>query len=208
MSTLIVTAHPDPDSLTHHAARRLQERLGAGDTVVAHLAQEGFDPRFSLLDRHGYQTRTLADPAVVAEQRRVDAATDLVLVFPVWWWSLPALLKGWVDRVFITGWAFDFDAEERLVPRLQRLTAHLLPISGTPEESFVRHGYARAFATQVEHGVLDYCGMTRGVTAFVRDSESGDQEAVGREVETAVGRIADAITGRAEDTGTAASRPA
>lgn len=204
MSTLIVTAHPDPHSLTHHAARRLQERLGAEDTVVAHLAQEGFDPRFTMADRRGYQTGTTADPDVLAEQRRIDAATHLVLVFPVWWWSLPALLKGWIDRVFITGWAFDLDAEERVVPRLQRVTAHLLPVSGTTEASFVRHGYAQAFSTQVEHGVLDYCGLTRGVTAFVRDSESGDEEVVGRQVEEAVDRVVAAITGGTED---AADRP-
>lgn len=208
MSTLIVTAHPDPDSLTHHVARLLQERLGAEGTVVAHLAQEGFDPRFTMVDRRGYQTRTLADPAVVAEQERVDAATDLVLVFPVWWWSLPALLKGWFDRVFITGWAFDFDADDRLVPRLQHVMAHLLPVSGTSGSSFARHGYAQAFSTQVEQGVLDYCGLSRGVTAFVRDSESGDEEAVTREVESAVDRIAAAITGRAEDARPSERRPA
>ncbi|WP_197679067.1 NAD(P)H-dependent oxidoreductase [Auraticoccus monumenti] len=121
-----------------------------------------------------------------------------MLVFPVWWWSLPALLKGLVDRVLITGWPFDLDAEECVVPRLQRVTAHLIPVSGTTEASFVRHGYGQAFSTQVEHGILDYCGLTRGVTAFVRDSESGDEEAVGRQVEAAVDRVVAAVSGGTE----------
>ena len=196
MATLIVTAHPDPGSLTHSAARRVQHLLGAEPTEVAHLAQEGFDPRFTAGDRRDYSSRRPSDPGVVAEQRRIDAADHLVLVFPVYWWSVPALLKGWIDRVFVAGWAFGYDADERVVPRLGRLTAHLLPISGTAEESFTRHGYAQSFSTQLEHGVLDFCGVRRGVTAFVWESESGDDEAVGRAVETAAATIAAAVTGR------------
>jgi NAD(P)H dehydrogenase (quinone) len=190
MSTLIVTAHPDPDSLTHRAAERLRDRLGA---ELAHLAQEGFDPRFSLDDRARYLGRGPLDPAVHAEQRRVDRAEHLVLVFPVWWWSMPALLKGWIDRVFVAGWAFDTDADGRIVPGLQRLTMHLLPISGTAEESFDRHGYAASFHTQIERGIADCCGIRRGVTAFVWDSESGDAVAVEAQVESVTATVAAAI---------------
>jgi NAD(P)H dehydrogenase (quinone) len=193
VSTLIVTAHPDPGSLTHRAAARVAELLPAGTTETAHLAQEGFDPRFTEADRRAYLERRPAGPDVVAEQERVDRATDLVLVFPVWWWSMPALLKGWVDRVFIGGWAFGFDDADRVVPALGRLTAHLLPISGTAAESFARHGYAQSFSTQVEHGVLDYCGIRRGATAFLWESESGDEVAVARSLEAAATTIAAAV---------------
>jgi NAD(P)H dehydrogenase (quinone) len=196
MDTLVVTAHPDPESLTHHAAGRLRDRLGAERTGMAHLAQEGFDPRFTAEDRRGYLTRDPPAPDVAAEQRRVDEARHLVLVFPVYWWSMPALLKGWIDRVFIAGWAFHYDAEDdRIVPRLGALTGHLLPVSGTSAGSFARHGYTESFTTQIERGILDYCGVRRGATAFVHESESEDRDAVGREVETAVGAVAAAITG-------------
>jgi NAD(P)H dehydrogenase (quinone) len=194
MSTLIVTAHPDADSLTHQAARRLHELLGEAESSLAHLAQEGFDPRFTPTDRETYLTRGLPEAAVVAEQHRLDAVDHVVLVFPVYWWSMPALLKGWIDRVFIAGWAFDFD-DDRLVPQLGRLTAHLLPVSGTTPESFARHGYREALGTQIEHGVIDYCGMRRGATAFVYDSESGARDAVALAVETAASTIAAVITG-------------
>ena len=194
VSTLIVTAHPDPASLTHVAANRLRELIGEGDAVVADLAAEGFDPRFTAGDRADYVSRSQSDPVVAAEQRRVDAADHLVLVFPVYWWSMPALLKGWIDRVFIGGWAFGFDEADRIVPRLGRLTVHLLPVSGTEEESFERHGYRTSLSTQLEHGVIDYCGAVRGVTAFVWNSEAGDDERVARDVEAAAASIAAAIT--------------
>jgi NAD(P)H dehydrogenase (quinone) len=194
MSTLIVTAHPDTDSLTHHAARRLHELLGPGESSLAHLAQEGFDPRFTPADRETYLTRGRPEPAVVAEQHRLDGVDHVVLVFPVYWWSMPALLKGWIDRVFIAGWAFDV-GDDRIVPQLGRLTAHLLPVSGTTPESFARHGYRDAVGAQIEHGIIDYCGMQRGATAFVYDSESGSSDVVALAVEIAASTIAAVITG-------------
>ncbi|RUQ96917.1 NAD(P)H-dependent oxidoreductase [Labedella endophytica] len=193
MSTLIVIAHPDPDSLTHHAAAALGDVLAEGDVSTADLAQEGFDPRFTLDDRAAYAEQRVLDPAIVSEQRRIDAAEHLVLVFPVYWWSMPALLKGWIDRVFVGPWAFEVGADDRIVPKLQNLTVHLLPVSGTARESFARHGYTESLRTQIEHGVVDYCGAQRGVTAFIHESEADDAEAVAGELESAVAAIAAAI---------------
>nr|VUD28973.1 NAD(P)H oxidoreductase YRKL [Raoultella sp. NCTC 9187] len=62
---------------------------------------------------------TGATPAeVVAEQSRIDKADALVLVFPVYWWSMPGLLKGWIDRVFSNGWAYEETADGNVVKKL------------------------------------------------------------------------------------------
>lgn len=194
MSTLIITAHPDPKSLTHQAATLLRDALGPETTTFGHLAQENFDPRFTLDDRHLYLGHRTPTADVVAEQDRLDHVTDLVLVFPVYWWSMPALLKGWFDRVFIAGWAFDFDATGRLIPKLGRLTVHVLATAGTAAVSFERHGYTQAFSTQIETGMFDFCGMRRGETAFVHDSESTDLDSVTTTIHAAVSRVVGAIT--------------
>jgi NAD(P)H dehydrogenase (quinone) len=193
MTVLLVTAHPDPASLTHDVARRLQSALGDRGVTTAHLAQEGFDPVFGMADRRSYADGAPPAADVAAEQARLDAADHVVLVFPVWWWSMPALLKGWIDRTLIAGWAFDLGEDGGIVPRLQRLTVHLVPVSGTSRASFARHGYLAAFETQVGHGILDYCGARRGATAFVHDSESGDADAVGAEADRAVAEVVAAI---------------
>ncbi|GMA28495.1 NAD(P)H-dependent oxidoreductase [Arenivirga flava] len=192
MSTLIVTAHPSADSLTAHAVRRLREQLEErGERVeVADLAAEGFDPRWTAADHAGYAARSRDDAGVLAEQARVDRHEHLVLAFPVYWWSMPALLKGWIDRVFIAGWAFDATGERAM---LGRLTGHLLPVAATDEARFARHGYTEAFRTQIEHGVLDYCGVRRGVTAFVHGSEGTDAALRGAAVEAATSAIAAGI---------------
>lgn len=194
MPTLIVTAHPDPDSLTNHLAQRLRDTLPAGSVEVADLAAEDFDPRFTLADRRTYRTGDDAPADVVAEQRRIDRATDVVLVFPVWWWSMPALLKGWIDRVFVNGWAFDVDPDGGMRRNLGRLRVHLVPIAGDDAGIYERHGYGEAFRTQVEHGVVDYCGARRGVTVFVHESEHNDAEVRERAIASAVDSVRRAIT--------------
>ncbi|WP_338146380.1 NAD(P)H-dependent oxidoreductase [Streptomyces boncukensis] len=108
---------------------------------------------------------------VVREQRRLDRATDLVLIFPVYWWSMPALLKGWIDRGFVNGWAFEVSPTSGLRPRLQALTTHLLPIAGADSGAYERHGYEKALRAQIEHGIVDYCGSRRGATEFIYESE-------------------------------------
>jgi NAD(P)H dehydrogenase (quinone) len=195
MRTLIVTAHPDIASLTHQTAQRLHELLGIEFADTAHLAQEGFDPRFTLNDRQLALGQGQPDPAVTAEQERVDGVTHLVLVFPVYWWTMPALLKGWIDRVFIHGWAFDYDNDGRVVPKLGHLTMHLVPIAGASSDSFKRHGYVESFSTQVERGIIDFCGLRRGATTFIYEAGPGNNQSVIVGLEAAAKTVASAITG-------------
>ncbi|MFJ6313568.1 NAD(P)H-dependent oxidoreductase [Pseudarthrobacter oxydans] len=93
---------------------------------------------------------------VIAEQKRIGRADHLILVFPIYWWSMPALLKGWIDRVFVSGWAYEYSEEGDLVKKLDRLTVHLIPVAGDREESIRRHGVREAFRTQIERGIIEY----------------------------------------------------
>ncbi|WP_349775054.1 NAD(P)H-dependent oxidoreductase [Curtobacterium sp. MCSS17_015] len=140
---------------------------------------------------------------VVREQQRLDTADHVVLVFPVHWWSMPALMKGWIDRVFVNGWAFDIDPADGTRRNLGRLTVHLLPVAGDTAGTYERHGYEQALRTQIEHGIVDYCGAVRGVTAFVYESEQDDDAARRALVDDAVQRIARAVTGAAGVVGAA-----
>lgn len=200
MTVLIVTAHPDQGSLTHHVADRLGGLLEGQQPQFAHLDQEQFDPRFTVEDRRLYRGAGQPQPSVLREQERLDAVTDVVLVFPLYWWSMPAILKGWIDRVFIGGWAFDDDGDGPVRPLLQHLTMHLLPLAGTEEESIRRHGYATSFATQIEQGIIGFCGMRHGTTAFIHESESTDRAAVEAAVVAATTRVAAGIRRTSLDT--------
>lgn len=174
MHALIVIGHHDPDSLTHAIAEQIAAGLrAAGHTSeFADLAREGFDPRFGLAD-HAVHRLQAAPPAdVLAEQARIDRADTLVLVYPVYWWSLPALLKGWVERVFSHGWAFAYTAEGKINKLLKGRTAHLVGVAGADAGTFDRHGYGEAMRVQIEHGIFDYCGAKVLSSTLYTDSES------------------------------------
>lgn len=190
MSTLIVVAHPDPASLTHHVAKRLAATLAPGDVEVADLAAEGFDPRFSPADRHSYAVASEYPDDVAAEIARIERADHIVLVFPVFWWSMPALLKGWIDRVFVNGWAFGVGEGGGIRPGLGRLTAHLVPLAGSDAALYERRGYDVSFSTQIATGIFDYCGIRRGLTEFLYEADAG---VAASDIDTAVERITAAI---------------
>lgn len=159
MHALIVTAHPLPQSLTHAVARRVAEGVeDAGHSAeIADLAQEGFDPRFTAHDVARHRQQAPADADVLAEQARIDRADALALVYPVYWWSMPGLLKGWIDRVFSQGWAYQ-EKDGRDERKLGRLAVHLLAIGGADMRTYARHGYFGAMRTQIDHGIFEYCG--------------------------------------------------
>lgn len=175
MHALIVVAHHDPQSLTHSVAAQVAAGLSAAGhtSEFADLAAEGFDPRYSAADHLVHRSRATPPADVLAEQARIDRADALVLAFPIYWWSMPALLKGWVDRVFINGWAIDYGPDTPVVKKLRHLQVHLLALGAADDGAFERHGYAKAMRTQIDYGIFDYCGAQVVTSELLLDSESG-----------------------------------
>ncbi|API51307.1 NAD(P)H dehydrogenase [Rhizobium leguminosarum] len=203
MHALIVVAHPDPQSLTHGVAAHLAEGVtlsDAGHSVeFADLAAEGFDPRFTAADIALHLRKGVLPADVAAEQARIDRADALVLVYPVYWWSMPGLLKGWIDRVFTNGWAYDDRADAGLVKLLGRLPVHLVGLGGADAGTYTRHGYFGAMKTQIDHGIFDYCGA-RVVTSELLLEAGPDHAAAHLETARAVGRRLFVTSGRNEAT--------
>lgn len=160
MQALVVVSHPDPRSVTHAVAARFADgvRHAGHRAEVADLAAEGFDPRFDRHDLAVHREHRAPAADVQAEQARIDRSDLLALVYPVYWWSFPGLLKGWIDRVFSNGWAYDEPPGGPLVKRLQRLPVVLMAVGGADWRTYARHGYFGAMRLQIDHGIFDYCG--------------------------------------------------
>ncbi|MDQ0041398.1 NAD(P)H-dependent oxidoreductase [Variovorax boronicumulans] len=158
MHALIVVSHPDSRSLTHAVARSFAEGVeesGKHTTEIADIAAEGFQAAFNQADRAAYFLQKPLPPDILREQERIDRADALVLVYPVYWWSFPGQLKGWIDRVFSNGWAYDEAPDGTLGKRLGRLAVHLIGIGGADGGTYARHGYDKAMRTQIDHGIFD-----------------------------------------------------
>ncbi len=104
---LVVLAHPVGASLCGRLAAHLVRQAGAAgwEVRLCDLAAEGFDPRMGEAERTSYYSALNADLRALHED--LAAAEVLVLVFPTWWSGFPALLKGWFDRVWGPGVAYD-----------------------------------------------------------------------------------------------------
>ena len=178
MHTLIVTSHPNPDALTHAVARCIAEGItsaGTGATAeLADLSAEGFDPRFNQDDMKGHQREASFPADVLAEQARLERADALVLVFPVYWWSMPALMKGWIDRVFSNGWAYDASSGRGVLKKLGHLPIHLVGLGGADERTWHKRGYTDAMKIQIETGIFDYCGAPVLSSTVLMEADTGD----------------------------------
>ncbi len=109
MRVLVLYAHPLATSFAATLHQRVVAALRRGGHEVddCDLYAEGFDPVLSAVERASYNTPTTPDLSAVAEHvARLQAADCVVLCFPTWWYGMPAILKGYFDRVWAQGVAF------------------------------------------------------------------------------------------------------
>lgn len=143
------------------AATRGLER--AGHTVdLIDLAADRFDPVMRRADLIAWRTRTTTDPVIADYQRRLAAADHVVFVFPTWWVSMPAMTKGFLDRVLSKGFAFEEPkpggALVRTLTRLRGVTV-LTPM--TTRLGLYRWWFARPGHRILFRGTFGLIGVRR-----------------------------------------------
>ncbi|WP_280378764.1 NAD(P)H oxidoreductase [Nocardia wallacei] len=172
-TALVVVAHHRTDSLTAHTARRTAAQLeSAGYRVdLLDLEAEGFDPRMTVADQPDWGNRDKQySEQVHAHMRRLLAAEIVVAVFPVYWQSLPALLKGWIDRVWNYGFAYG-----RSKPRLAGKRMLWLGLAGATSDDPINEGMQRILETTLSEGIAYYCGFSYSAVGLLPDAEERPQ---------------------------------
>ena len=172
MKTLLVQAHPRRDSLTTKIADMFSEVLEANAHQVERcdLVQEGFDPVMHEPDEPDWENpRKQYSSPVQREIERIERNEATVMIFPVFWWSVPAVLKGWIDRVWNHGWAYG----DRQYPHRR---VWMIGIAGSNAEAYAKRGYDEAMRVQLEVGVLDYCGVADPRLEILYGSIEGSSE--------------------------------
>jgi len=117
MRVVVVVAHPDPSSFNHAIASIATGSLSnAGHEVtLIDLYGEGFRARMSTGEWRAYESeRPILDPMVERHAGIVKQAEALIFVYPTWWTTMPAILKGWLERVMVPGVGFVLDENQRV----------------------------------------------------------------------------------------------
>ncbi len=123
MRFLVVYCHPVPESFGAALRDTVLEAIRArGDEVrLIDLYGERFEPVMFADERRSYNEGAPADPAIAAHIERLRWAEALLFVYPTWWYGLPAMLKGWFDRVWATDVAFKLGEGGQIVPLLTNI---------------------------------------------------------------------------------------
>lgn len=178
-TALVVVAHHRADSLTAAMARRAATRLEAAGYRVdlLDLHAEGFDPRNSVEDEPDYGDRDKRySPEVHAHAERLLAADVVVVAFPVWWFGLPALLKGWIDRVWNYGLAYGRRGKPMAGKRM--LWLGLAGLTEDDPNSDLTHALLDG---TLRRGISGFCDVTDVHTLALFDSEGKDLQGEARE---------------------------
>lgn len=183
MKILVLDGHPDALSLCRGLADAYAEGARGGGHEVARLDLRSlaFSPNLA----HGYRERTELEPDLLAAQRAIREAEHLVWVFPTWWGGAPALLKGFLDRTLLPGFAFRYrEGSKRVDGLLAGRSARLLVTMDAPSW-FDRLVYGASSRRAMARAVLGFCGVRpvrTSVFAEVRHAEDPRRKAWTEEV--------------------------
>jgi putative NADPH-quinone reductase len=119
----VVHSHPLADSYNHALFQTIIETLKRRHEVIAtDLYREGFSPAMTEAERRSYYQGAYAEEAVFRLTTDVRRADGIIFCFPHWWFSMPAMLKGYFDRVWAPGTAFTHDLKGgRIKPQLTNI---------------------------------------------------------------------------------------
>jgi len=159
MNVLVIYTHPRRESFNRRLLGAVEHGLAdAGHAVdVSDLYAENFQPAMVEADFASFDGQPMP-PEILAEQARVEWSDAMIFIFPVYWWSVPGMLKGWIDRVMSYGWAW-IDPKNPDSGTLAHRKILVLATAGASARGFAKRGYDTALHTQLNVGTWDYCGF-------------------------------------------------
>lgn len=168
----LIQGNPDTQGFSGKIADEYVEAATAAGHIVerVNLSELSFDP----ILRKGYKEIQPLEPDLLMIQEKWRAAEHVVIVYPNWWCTMPALLKGMFDRMFLPGFAFKFDRETKKVARLlSGKTARVIVVAGThsPFMTWFKFG---DYTNEIQHAILGFAGMKAKVTTFGPADRVGD----------------------------------
>lgn len=162
---LIINGHPNKDAFNAaivSAYRQGAEQAGAQLKEIT-IADLDFNPNL----RYGYRKRTALEPDLTRAQEYILWADHLVWVHPVWWGGLPAISKGFIDRVFLPGFAFKYRENSLFWDKLMKgKTARIITTLDQPGW-YYRLFFGRPSVNQLKRSTLQFCGINPVKVSYI-----------------------------------------
>lgn len=167
MKTLIVISHPRKNSLTSNVARAIADGIveNGGQVDLLDLYREEFNPTLYIEDEADYNNiHKTYSKEVMKEIERIKSVDEIIFVFPIYWHSLPAMLKGYIDRVFNYGFAYG-GGNKLPVDRIR-----WIPLAGNTQKQYAKRDYDLNISHQLNLGIANYVGVEDSKVDFIWDS--------------------------------------
>jgi len=155
--TLIINGHPNKDSLCFAFAEAYKKGAEANRSIVKTItiSELHFDPNL----RYGYQKKMELEPDLLAAWELIQWADHLVWLHPVWWGSFPAIMKGFIDRLFLPGLAFKYQKDSIWWDQLLKgKTAHIITTLDQPAWYYSLF-FGKPSVNQLKKSILEFCGI-------------------------------------------------
>ncbi len=172
---LIINGHPDKESFCFALGESYKKGADAAgaECKLVHLIDLQFNPILT----SGYRKISELEPDLIKMQEAILEANHLVFVYPNWWSTFPALLKGFFDRVFLPGFAFKYRENSPFWDKLLKgKTARLIVTMDTPKWYYWLIN-KNAGHNAIKVGVLEFCGVKPvKITSFEPIKSSDDKK--------------------------------
>ncbi len=158
MNILILYAHPYSKSFNHAILTELDSTLRSHGhtTKIKDLYKMTFKCTLDAEDLSRIKKGDIPED-IKKEQADVLWANALVFIYPIWWMSRPAILQGWIDRVFLNGFAFTYEWGEKGL--LKHAKALVIQTAGSGKEFFEKAGLDKTIELSMTEGTLKFCGI-------------------------------------------------
>lgn len=171
---LIINGHPDRESFCTDLA--IAYKKGAEETEAECKLVNLIDLQFDPILHFGYNKRTELEPDLIQIQQDIKNANHLVFVYPNWWATFPALLKGFIDRVFLPKFAFKYRENSPYWDKLLAGRSARLIVTMDSPAWYYRLFVGRPGHNAMKKGILGFCGIKPvHISAFSPLKSSGEK---------------------------------
>ncbi|MCK2157512.1 NAD(P)H-dependent oxidoreductase [Exiguobacterium sp. 17-1] len=168
----IVYAHPWEGSYNHAILTAITKDLREKNQEfqVIDLYKDGFNPVYSAEELKLFSQGETTYPLVKEYQQQLNKTTELIFVFPIWWFDLPAILKGFIDKVMLFGFGYLEDEEGNLTGLLTHITKTTIVTTSTAEQNFLENEGGNAIQGVFINRTLADIGIKNDLTKWIHFS--------------------------------------